>query len=478
MALIFAAVLLTVIELARYSRIRTNFPPGMIIADVPVGGMDNIRAAERIVQAYGIPIEVHYADSVIQIKPSVIGFDMNLESMLAAADLQRITQPFWSAYFDYLFNRLDTPIEVPLVAEISEERMRAYLRDEVAIRYDLQPVVAMPVPGTSTFDEGVPGKTLDIDRAVILIEEALRSPTNRIVNLTYQQVAPPRPSYDNLRIQVQQIIDVSGFDGVVELYLLDLETRKELNFAYENGETIQPGISFTAASTMKIPIMASIYKRVEEPVPDQITELIELMIELSQNDPADRLMETLIDPYLGPLQITEDLRKLGLENTFLAGMFYQGAPLLVRIETPANTRSDIFTDPDPYNQTTSSDMGMLLDDIYQCAEKGGGTFAAVFPDEITQQECQLMITYLARNKIGVLLQAGLPDGTRFAHKHGWIQEYDGLIHHMSDAGIVYSPGGNYVITIYLYNQNQVVFDPTNRLVADISQAIYNYFNLE
>ena len=478
MALIFAAVLLTVIQLARYSRIRNNFPPGMVIAGVPVGGMDNVRAAERLVEAYGIPIEVHYADSIIQIKPSVVGFEIGLDSMLAAADLQRITQPFWSAFYDYLFNRLDVPIEVPLVAEISEDRMRAYLTDELAARYDKPPVVAMPIPGTVNFEEGVSGKSLDIDRAVILIEDALKSPSNRTVNLSYREETPPRPSYDTLKIQVQQIIDVAGFDGIVELYLLDLETRKEVNFAYQNGEELQPEIAFTAASTMKIPIMTSVFKRVKEPVPERVTEQLELMIELSQNDPADRLMETTMDTYLGPLQVTEDLRQLGLENTFLAGMFYVGAPLLVRVETPANTRADINTDPDPYNQTTSIDMGMLLDDIYQCSETGGGNLIAVFPEDITQQECQLMLTYLARNKIGVLLQAGLPDGTKFAHKHGWLLEYDELIHHMSDAGIVYSPGGNYVITIYLYNENQIVFDMANRFVGDISTAIYNYFNLE
>ena len=362
MALIFAAVLLTVIQLARYSRIRNNFPPGMVIAGVPVGGMNNVRAAERVVQAYGIPIEVHYADSIIQIKPSVVGFEIELDSMLAAADLQRITQPFWSAFYDYLFNRLDVPIEVPLVADISEDRMRAYLTDELAARYDEPPVVAMPIPGTVNFEEGTPGKSLDIDRAVILIENALNSPSNRTVNLSYKEETPPRPSYDNLKIQVQQIVDVAGFDGIVELYLLDLETRKELSFAYQNGEDLQPEIAFTAASTMKIPIMTSVFKRVKEPVSDQVTEQIELMIELSQNDPADRLMETTMDTYLGPLQVTEDLRQLGLENTFLAGMFYIGAPLLVRVETPANTRADIYTDPDPYNQTTPVDMGMLLDE--------------------------------------------------------------------------------------------------------------------
>jgi hypothetical protein len=48
---------------------------------------------------------------------------------------------------------------------------------------------------------------------------------------------------------------------------------------------------------------------------------------------------------------------------------------------------------------------------------------------------------------------------------------------MQDAGIVYSQGGNYVISIYLYHPVQIVFDPINIMVAQLSRAIYNYFNL-
>ena len=171
------------------------------------------------------------------------------------------------------------------------------------------------------------------------------------------------------------------------------------------------------------------------------------------------------------------MQALGLENTFLAGHFYAGAPLLQRYLTPANQRLDYATDPDVYNQTTTEDMGMLLDDIYQCAQTGGGTFAAVFQGEISQSECQLMITYLTQNKIAVLLQAGLPDGTNFGHKHGWIAEADGLIHSMMDAGIVFSPGSNYVIVVAMYQPTQLIYDVGNLLLAQLSTAIYNYFNI-
>jgi len=52
-----------------------------------------------------------------------------------------------------------------------------------------------------------------------------------------------------------------------------------------------------------------------------------------------------------------------------------------------------------------------------------------------------------------------------------------VIHHMSDAGIVYTPGGNYIVAVYLYHPVQIVFDPVNEMMAKFSRAIYNYFNL-
>ncbi|NMC80110.1 MAG: serine hydrolase, partial [Chloroflexi bacterium] len=168
---------------------------------------------------------------------------------------------------------------------------------------------------------------------------------------------------------------------------------------------------------------------------------------------------------------------MGLENTFLAGYFYAGAPLLQRIETPANSRTDVDTEPDAYDQTTPSDLGMLLDDIYQCTDNGGGTLAAVFPGEVSQSECKSMVQYLISNEIAVLIKAGLPEGTQIAHKHGWILDGDGLLHTMGDAGIVYTPGGNYVLSIFLYHPVQLIFDPANVMVSDLSRAIYNYFNL-
>jgi len=51
------------------------------------------------------------------------------------------------------------------------------------------------------------------------------------------------------------------------------------------------------------------------------------------------------------------------------------------------------------------------------------------------------------------------------------------MHTIGDAGIIYSPGGNYILVVFMQNTSQVVFDNANRIIADISSAVYNYFNL-
>jgi beta-lactamase class A len=478
LALILAAAALVLLQLITFSRERAVFPKGQRIANVPVGGLDRNQAAQRLLQVYSMPVEIHYGDAIIQIKPSVAGFDMDLEGMLAAADLQRAGNNFWTDFWDYLWNRPPKVVDVPLRASTSKERLQNYLETEIAARYDQPPSPSIPVPASVNFQPGKPGTTLNIDRAVNLIDDALRSPTSRVVNLTIDTTSAPRPSIQNLEILLKQIIDLSKFDGLTEIYLHDLKTSQELHFAYQNGQNISvnPDIAFTAASTIKIPILVSIMRRLSEPIPEDISTLLTRIFVESDNAATDQVVMDVIDRVYGPKEVTQDIQALGLQNTFWAGFFYDGAPLLMTVQTPANRRTDINTNPDIYNQTTPSDIGMLLEDIYQCAQNGGGALIAVFGDQLNATKCQQMITYLESDQIGVLIQAGLPDGTKFAHKHGWVQESDGLIHTMGDAGIVFSPGGDYVLAIYLYQPTQLVFDPANHMVSQLSQAIYNYFN--
>lgn len=476
-----AAIILTIVTLVGYSRQRNSYPAGMTIAGVPVGGVDPQTASQRVLQVYSSPVEIQYAGSNILITPSLVGFQLNMDSMLAAADLTRTGASFWGGFWDYLWNRPPVAAAIPLDADFSGERLRAYLQNEIAVRYDTPPSPAQPIPGTVNFVPGTPGQTLDIDRAVTFIEDALRSPTNRTVALTSTRTVAARPTLDNLEILLKQVIQLSEFDGVLGLYMLDLQTGQEIHFAQDNGQalSVQPDVAFTASSVAKIPIMASYFSQFgTDALDEQIIASMIDMIRRSENPPADKFMSAL-DEASGPLFVTEKMKLLGLENTFMAGYFYQGAPLLQTITTPANSRTDVITNPDRYNQSTPSDMGMLLEDLYQCAETGGGALVAVFPEKINQQICQQMIEILVQDKLGALLQAGVPEGTRIAHKHGWItNSATGVIDNVSDAAIVYSPGGNYIIVVFTYHPIQIIWDTTaNPLFAQLSQAVYNYFNV-
>ena len=473
---LLAAAGLTYSQYQQFNQARNFMPPGSMVAGIPVGGLNQDQAVARLTQAYRIPVELRYGDAILQASPDALGFSLDLTSMLAEAHVKRTSQPRWEAFWDNLWDRTPAPVIIPLNARVDEDRIRIFLKNEVAARYDRTPSAALPVAGTVNYRPGKTGTTLEVELAIAPIQAALRSLTQRTVNLRSTAARALPPLMQNLQVQLRQLLDLSGYDGITEIYVQDLKTGQEAHFAYQKGKTIPEDISFTAASTIKIPIMISTFRRVGEPAPKSVLDNLARMIEESDNDSSDALMKQVMDPTNGPLEVSEDLKTLGLKNTFLAGFFHPGAPLLKVFNTPANQRKDYFIDPDPYNQTTPAEIGQLLADIYQCAQGGGGPFTAVFAGQISQNECKQMVDFLHLNKMPYLITAGLPDGTPIAHKHGWVTELDGVVHQFSDAALIYSPGGNYVLTIYLWYQDQLLLDVSNPLMARLSAAVYNYFN--
>lgn len=478
--LLIAAAVLSTFQIIRFSRLRASYPPGMKIANVPVGGLTRQEAAQRLLEAYSQPIELRYEDAIIRLQPSTVGFELDLESMLAAADLERTEQPFWGGFWDFLWGRQTRAKSIPLRADYSEDRLRIYLKDEISARYDKPPQPAKPQTGTVKFASGTVGTELDVDQAVNAIESALISVQDRRVNLPKSRTNPPRPSLRNLETLLKQTIDIEGFDGIVGLYLFHLDATEEIHFAYQNGQELptKPDVAFTAGSVIKIPIMVSVFKRIEDEADQETLKLLKDMITKSGNDPADWVMERVIDTDAAPLDVTDDMKELGLENTFLGAWMRRAFPFIKTFDTPANQRDDVDTEPDPYSQTTPSDMGMLLIDIYQCAETGGGSFKATFAEDITQDECSTMIDYLSQNyEMPFLLESGVPDSVNVAHKHGFVTNNSGYMTDIGDVGIIYSPGGDYVLVVFLHHPQQLIWDQATVLVGKLSEAIYNFYNL-
>jgi beta-lactamase class A len=470
--MILAAAVLLLFELVTYSRERALLPPGTIISGLPVGGMTLERASQTLVQVYNQPVEARLNDAIFLVAPSQAGFTLNLDSMLAAADAHRSQIPFWEGFWSFLWNTHAKDFTLPLAANYSPSQLKQLIED-IAARYDLPPVPPQPQAGTPFFSAGQPGVVINQDRTAELLKNALFSTANRTVVfpvLTNQNSLPSLPTLETL---IKQIVSANEFQGVVDVYLLNLQTGQEMHMVRLNGEDLpeNPDVAFSALSTIKMAIMLEVYRTNDGPPDAETQNWLRQMITLSGNDPSDWLMQK-VDRKNGPLLVTQTLRDIGIDNTFIAGYFLPGSNLLKPFITPANSRKDIVTDLDPFNQTTPTDLGMLLEDIYQCAQ-GGGTLILLLPGQITPDECSAMIDLLSTDKTGILIEGGVPEGTKIAHKHGW----DPVIFHTEgDAAIVYTPGGNYILSVFVWQQDQLLHAQASKTISDISKAVYNYFN--
>lgn len=491
LGLLLSAVVLFFYQLISYSRERALLPAGLTIGGVPVGGLNQAAALERLLQTYGTPVELVYDNQNIVLSPSQVGFQLDSEAMMAGGELARTNTDFWSGFWDFLWNRPGEPQSVALRAELSQTQLVGALQD-IAARYDQPAIASRPVPGAAEFEPGQPGRVLDVERAAGLVSEVFMAPGDRSVALPVFQSQPVRPGLDVLETLLKQNLDVEQFDGLAVIYMQDLRSGEELHFGYYQNEeiSVNPDIAFDAGSTIKVAIATAYYRYFDEPLGDEPQRWMEQMIRASGNDVANWLMEN-IDFLRGPAVVTETMAQLGLGASLAGGEQEEGStfitawfenPLRFSTQsqlvvattprTPGNQRPDINTRPNPYNQTTASELGMLLADLYDC-QRGGGGLIAAFPDEITPTECGHLLELLSQNRIAWLIEASVPDGTRVAHKHGWTSS---PLDFISDAGIVYSPGGDYVISMFLWDDQEMIWEPTAALFAQLGRAVYNYVN--
>ena len=463
-------------DLANYRRQSSVYLAGVTVGSIPIGGLTRAEAQARLEQAFSIPIELRYGEARMQFTPADLGWSLDITATLDGLEAALPKGSWWRHLWGRSASAAD--LDYPLQVSFNPEVCRIFLSENIIPRYDQPATAALPILYTTNYTLGQKGLELNTEAALPAIQSALLSPSARIVELPINETPALPLNPANLEVFLKQTILLSGFDGLAELYMEPLLQGTPLHFAVRANQSVPPDVAYSAASTIKIPIMVSVFNHLGEPTPDLALGWMRSMITQSENPPADALMRTYLDENLGPLIVTEDLRALGYQNTFLAGYFYTGAPLLQRIQTPANSRTDVYLDPDFYNQTVPSEIGDLLARIYHCAAAQDAQNTDLFSGSVTPSECQTMLNLLAENKIGALIEAGLPPEGDAAHKHGWTSDLDGLLHTMRDAGIVYTPGGDYVLIIFINSSQQLMFEKGNWLFARLSQVIYNAFNLE
>src|SRR5574341_1451182 len=170
LGMILVATILLVTQLASFSSLRRQMPPGLVMASVPVSGLTRAEAQAYVEQVYGRPISVYYRDQEIRLSPDQVGLRINTEAMFSSAGEVRTDTTFWSGFWDYLWLRPQSATSVDLVAEYSPELLRAWVAD-VATRYDRPPLPAQPVLDTLSYAPGEPGYTLDQEAAIAQLED-------------------------------------------------------------------------------------------------------------------------------------------------------------------------------------------------------------------------------------------------------------------------------------------------------------------
>mgnify|MGYP000846017390 CR=1 FL=1 len=472
--LLISAVVLGIIDYSRFNAEVVSYPKGSSIGGVPVGGLSRKAAAERLQEAFALPVELVFQGARIQFNPDAFGFEIKIDESLEYADSQNEK----ASWFSFLFGKVKQPIPftIPIKYVQNPTTIHQTLKAALVNRYERAATETHPLVNSANVIPGESGTELaNVDEAITHIGMALTSATQRTVVLNVKETPPMPMSRENLETKLRQTIQLEAFNGLVEVYLQDLQNGQVMHFATRGGKDLPVDVAYSGASTVKIPIMVSTMRRVSEPIPGLAKNWMRAMIQDSLNPPADGLMKNYMNNTTGPLVVTEDMQELGYQNTFLAGFFELGAPLLRTYETPANQRSDINLKPDLYNQTVPSEIGDLLARIYRCAKYNAPEYT-LFNGEVTHEECQIMVENLLSNRMGALIEVGVALEGSVAHKHGWTNALDGLIHSISDVGIVYSPGGDYVLVIFIHSSDQLLFEDGNLLFARLSQSIYNAYN--
>lgn len=233
-----------------------------------------------------------------------------------------------------------------------------------------------------------------------------------------------------------EFVDLTNdYSGVYGLYVIRLVNGSR--YGVNEDDVLQ------AASLIKLPVMAAMYKEVEEgglsletkyklKREDKVSgagnlqnkaagyeityrELLRLMGKQSDNTAFN-----IVKKLLGEDKISEVIKSIGMVNTSLSE-----------------------------NTTTPSDIGTFFEGLYNT-------------NVISHEHANELLEFLTDTVFESWMTAGLPDGTRLAHKFG--RE----LHAVNDAGIVFTENP-YVIVIM---GDKIVEREADEVIPKISRMIY------
>ncbi len=477
--LILAVIVFLAYKLHQYGGYREAIYPGVSAAGISLQGQTREQARqileEMIVAPLNQPIALQYQEDTIILMPSDVNLELYVDNMVEEAyQLGRGEQAtFWDGYVKFVTEGM-TPVneDIPLQYAYQQGMIGDFL-EEIALERDQPLREVQPITDTLAFRPGRPGRRLDVALSVPRVERALTSADEREVTLVVEVLEPGPPNIEMLESMVQHRID--EFAGIVSIYIADPATDDRIEI---NSDVIYSGMS-----VVKIGIMLETLLHFEGEELDEETQDIMLKVvthttqELTGSNYWANLLLGMIgegSQFEGCRRVTARMDELGLTRTFIKEPYrleteeartVPGLAKLLLLQGP------IYANPDPLIQTSAHDIGTLLEMIYDCSQEEGRLLED-YAGRITSQGCQLILDDLKQNPVPTMIGAGIPEDVPLAHKHGFAYDTH------ADAGVVFSPGGDYVIVHFQYAPTDwLVWAISQPVFEDISLATYNFFNI-
>jgi len=271
-------------------------------------------------------------------------------------------------------------------------------------------------------------------------------------------------SGDSLRARLDQRIAATP-GAIVGVYYKSLSSGELV--------TIAPDSSFHAASTMKVPVMIEFFRQVErgglsaaQPVllVNQFASIVDgSPFSVAPIDDSDSTMYLRIGDRVPARELVERMivRSSNLAtNAVIALIGAQHADSTAHALGARNIRvlrgveDGKAFQKGMNNTTTARDLGVLLEAI----EKRQAASA---------RSCDTMVAILSRQEFNDEIPAGLPPGTRVAHKTGSITA---VLH---DAALVY-PAGRSPYVLVVLTRNIPDERVARALIVEISRLVYEH----
>lgn len=440
------------------------FAPDTLVAGIDLSGMDVPTARAYLLDLQNRlsrPLDVELDGARTTIYPDEISLQLPIEAMLSEART---------------LNEQGQPVRIPVQISYDTERLRQKLQNFA------NDTMILPTLHVLTDTDSIgrsfgytPGQRINVEVALYQIDRQLAAPlgVRRITLTRSPDPTIPAPRATPQQIQEQLELLAAEWDGVVGLYLHDLASNTTV--ATLNERTV-----FSGASLLKVPIMLHAHMTLQRFTPEQYGWITAMILD-SDNQSANDLLAASVggrdteDALIGVQLMNEHLQQLGLNHTYQL-MPYEAYDYLVGVlgmEIPMGPEYEgepPYTFADPVIRTTPGEMGHLFVLMDRC-KRGYGDLMTMFPDTITPTRCRSMLDLLTKNHDLTRMVAGIPAGVRVEHKSGWVDQMQ------CDVGIVRSPAGDYVLALYIYQEeyyaDSSIADP---FLATLSHLVYTAYN--